>query len=270
MAKLANESTTLSNQNVALSGTWKLVITLLLLLHLLAVIAEPFALFTRGANGSSPAALPIRKNMAPYAEFVYLNHGYFFFAPNPAPSHLLECNLKSTSGEQSRLRFPDRRVQWPRLLYHRHFMLAEFLHQLHVEPITEQDVANTPKDLLNVWRMERSRFEMVRDSMIKHLKHRYSVDSAEIFRMEHRLPSDVEVFRDKLPLNDERLYVVLPDQSVIAPSGGPINDPINDPISGPSGAPTGSPVPEAIPGEVSKSGKSILKPQAGDHEQGQR
>ncbi len=258
MAKRVNESIEPSLRSVSLNGKWKLVITLLVVLHLLAVVAEPFALFTRGGNGASPAALPIRKSLAPYAEFAYLNHGYFFFAPNPAPSHLLECNLKSANGEQSRLRLPDRHAQWPRLLYHRHFMLAEFLHQLHVEPINEHDLANTPKDVVIVWQAERARFEMVRDSMIKHLKHRYGVDTAEIFRMEHRLPSDVEVFRDKLPLNDERLYVVLPDAIPAAREGSP------------SGTPIGPPVPEAIPGDSSQAGKSILTPQVGNVGQGQR
>jgi hypothetical protein len=229
MAKRVTEPVA-APKSIALNAKWKLPLSLLLVLHLVAVVAEPFALFTRGANGPSPAALPIRQSMAPYIELAYLDHGYFFFAPNPAPSHLLECSLKSASGEQSRLRLPDRRAQWPRLLYHRHFMLAEFLHSLHVEPITEQDIANTPnKELLNAWRSDRARFEMVRDSMIKHLKHRYSVDSAEIFRIEHRLPSDVEVFRDKLPLNDERLYVVLPDSSMVAPPA-----PIPEPLPGAS------------------------------------
>lgn len=221
MAKRVREPES-SHRTLVHNAQWKLGISLLLVLHLLAVVAEPFALFTRGANGPSPSALPIRRALAPYVELGYLNHGYFFFAPNPTPSHLLECNLTSASGEQSRLRLPDRRAHWPRLLYHRHFMLAEFLNQLHVDPITEQDVANTPnKELLNVWRTERERFEMVRDSMIKHLKHRYGVESAEIFRLEHRLPSDVEVFQDKLPLNDERLYVVLPDTSTGAVANSP-------------------------------------------------
>lgn len=218
MAKRVSDSADPAPRIVSLSAKWKLAISLLIVLHLLALIAEPFALFTRGANGLSPAALPLRRGLAPYIEFGYLNHGYFFFAPNPAPSHLLECNLKSSSGAQSRLRLPDRRAQWPRLLYHRHFMLAEFLNQLHVEPIREQDVSDLPnKDLLNAWRADRVRFEMVRDSMIKHLKSRYGVDSAQIFRLEHRLPSTTEVFDEKIPLNDERFYIVLPDAPVFTP-----------------------------------------------------
>jgi len=228
MAKRATAASVLPEpQPVAIRSKWKLLFSVLIVLHLLAVIAEPFAFFTRGANSTSPAALPIRSNLAPYVEFAYLNHGYFFFAPNPGPSHLLECQLKTASGEQSRLRLPDRNAQWPRLLYHRHFMLAEFLHQLHVPPVTAQDEAITPdKELLSAWRTERARFEMVRDSMLKHLRTRYDSESAEILRLEHRLPSDVEVFRDKVRLSDERLYVVLPDAPMDDSPTAPLLEPI--------------------------------------------
>ncbi len=216
MAKRANSAAAATKPDaVTPRSKWKILFSILIVAHLLAIVAEPFAFFTRGANSASPAALPIRANLAPYVEFAYLNHGYFFFAPNPGPSHLLECQLTSASGEQSRLRLPDLRAQWPRLLYHRHFMLAEFLHQLHVPPVTAQVEATTPeKDLLAAWKTERSRFEMVRDSMIKHLKIRYDVESAQISRLEHRLPNDIEVFRDKIQLSDERLYAVLPDAPI--------------------------------------------------------
>ncbi len=253
MTKRNQEPTPQAPSIKKLDPKLKVAISVLLVLHLMAVFAEPFALFSRGPNGPSPAALPIRRNLAPYVEFAYLNHGYFFFAPNPAPSHLLDCNLKSASGEQSRLRLPDRNAQWPRLLYHRHFMLAEFLHQLHVEPITQQDIVNTPnRELLNIWQTERARFEMVRDSMIKHLQHRYGIESAEIFRLEHRLPSSDEVFRDRLPLNDERLYVTLPDATLGVPASGPNVGPVR--------------LPETIPG-LDNSGKPILEPDTQSGEQ---
>lgn len=248
MAKRANTATSslepasvsrepTAGNPVTLRRGWKLFFSLLIVIHLLAVVAEPFAFFTRGANSASPAAIPIRSILAPYVEFAYLNHGYFFFAPNPGPSHLLECQLVSANGEKSRLRLPDLQAQWPRLLYHRHFMLAEFLHQLHVPPVTPQVEATTPeKDLLAAWRTERSRFEMVRNSMIKHLLTRYDADSAEILRLEHRLPSDIEIFRDKLKLSDERLYVVLPDAPIEPPITPP---PINPPLI--------APMPEPVP-----------------------
>ena len=205
-----------ANISGTMSQRSKVVLSLILILHLMAVTAEPIHFFTRSSRGTSPAADPVREWLAPYVEFAYLNHGYFFFAPEPGPSHLMECRLAFGEQENGRLRFPDKQAQRPRLLYHRHFMLAEFLHQLHVPPVQAEIVADDRR-LLSDWQADRGRFEMVRDSMIRHLLARYAADSAEIDRVEHRLPSDLEVLVQKLPLNDPTLYVTLPDSPVFSP-----------------------------------------------------
>lgn len=202
---------------------WKWWLSGLLVLHLLAIVAEPFQFFTRSPRGTSPAADVIRSGLAPYVEFAYLNHGYFFFAPEPGPSHLLECTLTFADGREARLRFPDRKAQWPRLLYHRHFMLAEFLHQLHVPP-PPTDASIDPQ-LFRDWRRERQRYEMIRDSMIEHLKQRYGAAKVEITRLEHRLPSSEEVLDRGLPLDAPELYVPLPDEPVESFSPAPSNQP---------------------------------------------
>lgn len=203
---------------------WKIVLSVLIVLHLLAVTAEPLRFFTRSSRGTSPATDPARVWLAPYVEFAYLNHGYFFFAPEPGPSHLLECRLeygdaKFGDVEVGRLRFPDKRAQRPRLLYHRHFMLAEFLHQLHVPPV-QSTVVGDDRRLLADWQADRARYEMIRDSMTRHLVARYGADGAVIERVEHRLPSDVEVLTQRLPLDDPSLYVILPDTPVFLPPEG--------------------------------------------------
>lgn len=198
-----------------LTTTWRWLISVAIVLHLLAVVAEPIRFFSRSSRGTSPLADPIRWSLAPYVEFGYLNHGYFFFAPEPGPSHLIECRL-DFGGEEGRLRFPDRQAQWPRLLYHRHFMLAEFLHQLHTVPV-QAEIAGDDVQLLADWRADRARYEMIRDSMTRHLVRRYGAESASIDRLEHRLPSSDEVLVDRLPLNDPRLYIVLPDAPVLLP-----------------------------------------------------
>lgn len=193
-----------------LSPAWKWIISGLVLLHLLAVTAEPFRFFTRSARGTSPAADPARWALAPYIELAYLNHGYFFFAPEPGPSHLMECRLDMPDSSQVSLTFPDKRKQWPRLLYHRHFMLAEFLNQLHVPPVDATVVDEGPA-LAAAWQAERSLFERVRDSMSQHVAAKFGASSARIERLEHRLPSDDEVFRQRLALDSPTLYVTLPD-----------------------------------------------------------
>lgn len=179
-------------------------------LHLLAVFAEPFRFFSRSSRGTSPAADVPREWLAPYVEFAYLNHGYFFFAPDPGPSHLIDCQLTFADGERASLRFPDRTAQWPRLLYHRHFMLSENLHQLWVPPVAP-DLVAADQSLAQDWQAERNRFLAIRDSMAKHLTARYDAQSVTIDRVEHLLPSDEDVFIEKMRLNDRRLYVTLPD-----------------------------------------------------------
>ncbi len=223
-----------------LSPTWKWVISGLVLLHLLAVTAEPFRFFTRSARGTSPASDPARWVLAPYIELAYLNHGYFFFAPEPGPSHLMECLLEMPDSSQVSLMFPDRRTQWPRLLYHRHFMLAEFLNQLHVFP-ADAAVAGEDPSRLEAWQAERSVFERVRDSMSQHVATKFGASSARIERVEHRLPSDDEVFRQRLPLDSPTLYVTLPDALETVPQAPPTEEATS---SAPSAAIRGSAIEE--------------------------
>ncbi len=202
----------------ALTQRWKWLLSGLIALHLLAVVAEPFRFFTRSRRGTSPAADPARMWLAPYIEFTYLNHGYFFFAPEPGPSHLMECRLTMPDDQQVSLTFPDKRKQWPRLLYHRHFMLAEFLHQLHVPPF-EAEVAGDDERFARDWQAERALYESVRDSMSQHVTARFGATATQIERLEHRLPSDDEVFRQRVPLDSPALYITLPDAPLeLAPS----------------------------------------------------
>ena len=157
--------------------------------------------------------------LAAPVDFLYLNHGYFFFAPEPGPSHLMQCTLTMPEGKVVTLRYPDKAAQWPRLLYHRHFMLAEFLNQLHAPPVDPQAALQAPPEELQQWKQARQRFEVVRDSMQSHLRQRFQADSVTIERLRHILPGSVEVLDQELPLNDPRFYLVLPD----SPPSEPLN-----------------------------------------------
>ena len=221
---------------------WKWGISILLCLHLLAIVAEPFRFFTRSMRGTSPAADPLRTVLAPYVEFAYFNHGYFFFAPEPGPSHLLECRLELPNGTEGRLVFPDKQLQRPRLLYHRHFMLAEFLHQLHVPPF-DANVAAGDARFARDWQAERALFERVRGSMMQHLQAKYQAKSVEIRRLEHRLPSDEEVLVQRVPLNSPTLYITLPDAPLDAAPPLPLPPPgLQDAVP-----PSASRVPPSLP-----------------------
>ena len=94
-----------------------------------------------GNDGPSPLQPPLGPEATPappqppqppwplnvYLDVAYLNHGYGFFAPDPGPSHLIHYTIEFDSGETLTGTFPDREAYWPRLRYHRHFMLAEQL-----------------------------------------------------------------------------------------------------------------------------------------------
>jgi hypothetical protein len=96
----------------------------LILFHLAAVIiaavvaAPPYSDLSRG----------VAKAFRGYINAADLNHGYRFFAPDPSPSHLVRYHLEFADGSKRDGHFPDLADQWPRLLYHRYFMLSEHLY----------------------------------------------------------------------------------------------------------------------------------------------
>lgn len=197
-----------------LSPKGRAALSVLIFLHLLAVIGEPMRMFSRGRQPAAPDAQVVRSGLGPYIDFAYLHHGYFFFAPNPGPSHLMDIRLMDEDGSVRHLRLPNHRAQWPRLLYHRHFMLSEFLFQLYTPRPDLADI-NAAVPIRQAWQRDREMFERVRDSMEQHLAKRYGAKSAEIQLMEHRLPNAIEVFDQQLPIDDEQFYIPLPDRPLL-------------------------------------------------------
>ena len=95
---------------------------LLLAWHLVALCVGP---------ATMPPASPLQRTVAayfvPYVTALYLGHGYHFFAPDPGPSTLLRYEGSTPDGTPVAGTLPDVGDQYPRLLYHRHFMLTERL-----------------------------------------------------------------------------------------------------------------------------------------------
>ena len=125
---------------------WRFLASVLLIMHLLAVFSAPWALTTepalppnyrppQGAPPTPPAeselwqkpilAHSLHVFFNHYLNLAYLNHGYNFFAPDPAGTHIIRYQVTQPSGEVLEGVFPDKEQQWPRLFYHRHMMLAE-------------------------------------------------------------------------------------------------------------------------------------------------
>lgn len=101
----------------------RIVLSLLVVWHLTAVFLAPLSIPPTSRLVIDIAQGPL---MQWYLDALYINHGYSFFAPDPGPGHLVFYEVYDEQGNLKRQgKFPDRDVQWPRLWYHRHFMLAD-------------------------------------------------------------------------------------------------------------------------------------------------
>jgi len=92
-----------------------------ILFHLVAVCSSPMSV-----QPSSPLQQMLWYCCSPYVQVLYQNNGFHFFAPNPEGANSVVYTLEFTDGRTQEGKFPNRQI-FPRLLYHRHFMLSEFL-----------------------------------------------------------------------------------------------------------------------------------------------
>ena len=118
-------ATTPAGPTTQLSPALKIVLSVLLALHVTALVVCPWSI------ERSPLAGRMWNVFRPYVEAAFLNHGYHFFAPQPGPSHLVRYELELADGKQVSGVIPNLEEEQPRLLYHRHFMLTEFLNMLY-------------------------------------------------------------------------------------------------------------------------------------------
>jgi hypothetical protein len=189
---------------------WKWAISFGVVFHLWALLGRPLQFATQGPTGPSPAASAFYAPVRPYSEFTYLNHGYAFFAPNPGPSHLVRATIERDGDATEELWYPDLRRQWPRLLYHRHFMLTEFLHNTFQPAEIPPELSEEP-EVLRRWQRDRRRYEAIRGSFASHLRERYDASRVELVRVEHQLVGLPEFLAGARRLDDPELYLDLPD-----------------------------------------------------------
>lgn len=98
------------------------LLNLWLLYHLAGIVIAPWSV----PPSSRFVQSCWRWVVQPYVQILFLNHGYHYFAPDPGNSTLVGYVLEMPDGRQVTGRIPNRGIR-PRLLYHRHFMLTEFL-----------------------------------------------------------------------------------------------------------------------------------------------
>ncbi len=212
---------------------WRLLVSVLVVLHLAAVFVPPFRFASRSPQGeASPLADIAYRAMRPYINAAYLDHGYFYFAPNPGPSHLVRYEIDQGEGrapikgvfphiEPSRPRLIG--TQLPRLMYHRHFMLAESLHANFTPPEPPEELPENEelrRAVLDDWRRRREMYVTLKTSLEEHLSAAHAGRPVKIVRLEHRQPTPAE-FGEGIKINDERLYRDLPETIVeTVPAGG--------------------------------------------------
>jgi len=106
------------------------LLNLMIVFHLFAIIAAPVSV-----SPSSGVEQGLWETLSPYVQLFYLNNGYHFFAPNPEGSNSVRYIVEKDDGTIVEGKFPNKQI-WPRLLYHRYFMLSETLGQME-EPYAE-------------------------------------------------------------------------------------------------------------------------------------
>tara|TARA_R110002049_G_scaffold2750_7_gene22080 strand:- start:18861 stop:19724 length:864 start_codon:yes stop_codon:yes gene_type:complete len=213
MSAESTPNTTVPGRRLA---TGKLIASGVLVFHLVALVGPPLSLQTQGPLGSSPSVAMLMQPVRWYCQSFYLDRGYAFFAPDPGPSHLIQAATTQSDGSRVEQMYPDLQQQWPRLLYHRYFMLAEFLTEIHQPPGPPAELFEAQREEAEAWVRSRARYEHVRQSMIEHLKHSNGNDNVAIRRIEHLIPDFISLSVDDVALTDEDLYRVLLDRPIIS------------------------------------------------------
>ena len=173
-----------ASPSFTLSPGVRAVASVLLALHLAAVVSAPLA----GPNPSRLASAMFLL-FRPYLEAAYLNHAYLFFVPEPGPGHLVRYELEMPDGTRREGQFPNRAEHRPRLLYHRHFMLSE-------------KIGGPPDDRIAAWTR----------SYAEHLLARHGARRVTLYLRVHLLPDD-ELVRRGRSLDHPDSY--LPDRLLL-------------------------------------------------------
>ena len=193
--------------------------------HMLGVLAEPLRFFSRSEVAVAPDFELLADTMHTYSQWLYLDHGYFFFAPNPGPGRLIQCSvqperktddlqaspdLQIPVDEAAISTLPDKQNQRPRLLYHRYLMLAEFYNSRFAPSQISAESRKDPEFAAR-WAQDLDMYKRLQASMMKSLQYKRGASNMTLGRLERSLPTPYMVLHEKVPLNDPRLLDVLPE-----------------------------------------------------------
>ena len=161
----------------------RMVVSLGLLTYLAAVIVPPLA----GPPPASDLAMAAFQPLRPLVGALFLGHGYRFFAPNPGPGHSIQWTMKMADGSTRQGSIPDREADWPRLLYHRRFMISEKIAAFVPPPDAPADVRQ----------QSRGEWQPLVKDVAGHLLHRYGGAEVTLQMTEHYLPDPEELIRSE-------------------------------------------------------------------------
>jgi hypothetical protein len=186
------------------------VVSILLLGYLAIVLLGPLS----NPVGSEFLTRPLARVVAPVHRTLFLGHGYRFFGPDPGPSHMIVYRFVNSDGDLIEKRFPQREQIWPRLLYHRWFMLSETVFQEHNFTLDQASFEESDKELkrqvdalrlrgkyfiadqieaerkrLEVqYRNSRTRIDELVTAMARNLMQRHASKQIEMFVQERSIP----------------------------------------------------------------------------------
>jgi hypothetical protein len=176
------------------------LVSVAILWHLAAVVLAPLSM------PSTILGDHLRPVFQPYLSATYLDHGYKFFAPDPGPSHLIKYELTMADGSKQKGVLPDPVEDRPRLFYHRHFMLSEFINNLPPELPPPPSRPGEPMPELDWVKLKPSlvqrQFSL---SYANHLLKKFGASSVTLVLEEHLIPPPERVAEGQ-PLNHSSMY----------------------------------------------------------------
>jgi hypothetical protein len=203
-----------------LSRPWQFLWFGLISFHLVAVFAEPFQFFSRSPVQSGADAELLRRATRPYAQFMFLDHGYFFFAPNPGPGHVLRVMADDAPLPipEDRFRvnphegvlFPDRNRDKPRLVYHRYLMFADFVNARFAPAELDPELA---KDLFiqRSWSRDRAIYAHLVRAVSDKVKRDTQQPFVRVDRLEREIPDRMSTLQQQVRISDPRWIQILPE-----------------------------------------------------------
>lgn len=210
----------------AWSRAYRRIASIAIAAYLIVLLVGPLS----NPIGSPHFSTPIAALVAPIHRVLFLGHGYRFFAPDPGNSHRLLYHGVRPDGTEFSGHLPSREDHWPRLMYHRWFMLSETMFNEHRIKPTEsqfkQRESEYEKEILRLrtagkrkllkqllrerelesefYTTTTERADLLAQNIARVLMTRNGGESIELFVQERRIPFPEEV-ADGLTLESESL-----------------------------------------------------------------